>query len=93
MRALVVNFEQEAAKRLRKLTRMQRRVMDEMLDGQPNKIIAYRLGISVRTAENHRAAVMMKTGAESLVDLLRYAILADLENDQLDEDDTPPASH
>lgn len=88
MRGLVINFEQDAAARLRALTKTQRRVMELMIDGQPSKIIAFRLGISQRTAENHRAAIMERTGARSIVDLLRFAILADAEI-EIDGDERP----
>jgi two-component system response regulator FixJ len=43
--------------------------------GQPNKVIAYDLGISIRTTEIYRANVMTKMKATSLSDLVRMAIL------------------
>ena len=55
------------------LTTRQREVMGKVLDGQNNKLIAYNLGISQRTVEHHRAAVMKRTGAKSLADLARFA--------------------
>lgn len=78
-RRLVVNFEQDAANRINSLTPQQRLVMEQMLDGHANKEIAYRMGISQRTVENHRSAIFERTGAKSLPDLLRYAILAEME--------------
>ena len=42
--------------------------------GKPNKQIAAELGISERTAETHRAAVMRKLGGTSTADVVRYAI-------------------
>lgn len=78
-RRLVSAVEQDATKRINNLTPTQRLVMEQMLDGHSNKIIAYRLGLSQRTIENHRAAIFERTSAKSLVDLLRLMVLADLE--------------
>ena len=58
------------------LTKRQHQVMDRVLAGQPSKIIAADLGISQRTVENHRAAIMNKMGATSLPALARLAIAA-----------------
>lgn len=58
------------------LTKRQRQIMDLVLAGHPNKNIAADLGLSQRTVENHRAAIMLKTGAKSLPALARLAIAA-----------------
>ena len=48
--------------------------MDLVVAGHMNKEIAWRLGISQRTVELHRANVMKKTGAKSLPDLIQLVI-------------------
>jgi two-component system CheB/CheR fusion protein len=65
-----------AVTRLADLTARQRQIMELVLAGHPNKNIAADLGISQRTVENHRAAVMKKTGSQSLSALIRLALAA-----------------
>jgi two-component system CheB/CheR fusion protein len=66
-----------AATRFAGLTARQRQIMELVLAGHPSKNIAADLGISQRTVENHRAAVMKKTGLHSLSALIRLALAAD----------------
>src|SRR5690349_6473084 len=66
-----------AATRLAGLTVRQRQIMELVLAGHPSKNIAADVGISQRTVENHRAAVMKKTGSHSLSALIRLALAAD----------------
>jgi two-component system, chemotaxis family, CheB/CheR fusion protein len=65
-----------AASSIAGLTGRQRQVMDLVLAGHPSKNIAADLGISQRTVENHRAAVMKKTGSRSIPALIRLALAA-----------------
>lgn len=58
------------------LTPRQRQIMEEVLAGHPSKNIAADLGISQRTVENHRAAIMERTGSASLPALARLAVAA-----------------
>jgi DNA-binding CsgD family transcriptional regulator len=64
------------------LTQRQHEVLGYVLAGQPSKNIAADLGISRRTVENHRAAIMARTGATSLPALARLAIGADVSGDR-----------
>ena len=56
------------------LTMRQRQILDLVLAGQPSKNIAADLGISQRTVDNHRAAIMRKTGSKSMPALVRTAL-------------------
>ena len=58
------------------MTPREREVMDLVIQGRPNKIIADDLGISQRTVESHRAAVMKRVGVKSLPDLVRLVMAA-----------------
>jgi two-component system, LuxR family, response regulator FixJ len=61
--------------RLDLLTQREREVFDLVAMGEPNKVIAQRLGISFRTVEVHRAHIIEKLQARSLSDLIRMGIL------------------
>lgn len=65
----------EAEARLSQLTPREREVMNLLVAGKHNKVIAKELSISVRTAEAHRAKVMKKLHAESLSDIVRLALV------------------
>lgn len=49
-------------------------ILQMLAEGKSNKEVAQVLGISVKTAETHRAAIMRKLGLHNLSDLVRYAI-------------------
>lgn len=61
--------------RLKLLSERERQVMEGLVAGKPNKIIAYDLGISARTVEIYRANVMTKMQADSLSALVRMVLL------------------
>jgi two-component system, LuxR family, response regulator DctR len=54
---------------LAELTEREREVMQLVIDGKPNKLVADALGISVRTVEVHRARVFDKMNVRSAVEL------------------------
>jgi two-component system response regulator FixJ len=62
------------------LTLREREVLAELVDGHPNKIVAYHLKISPRTVEIHRANIMAKLEARNLSDLVRIALSAGVES-------------
>ena len=82
MRALVQSRQSEeisvargeALGHLQGLTSRQKQIMALVLSGHPSKNIAADLGISQRTVENHRAAIMDRTGAHSLPELARLVM-------------------
>ena len=57
------------------LTPREREVFERVASGEPNKVIARQLGISVRTVELHRAHIAEKLQARSLSDLIRMGII------------------
>jgi len=57
-----------------RLTPREREIIQLLAEGHRNKKIAEELGISVKTVETHRTAVMRKLGVSSVVDLVRYAV-------------------
>lgn len=73
-RALAVrDFETKTADlkgRLSTLTSRETEVLNLLVEGQTSRVIASRLGISVRTAEHHRARIMEKLGASSTCRLI-----------------------
>jgi two-component system response regulator FixJ len=60
--------------RLAQLSARERQVLDGLIAGKANKVIAYDLGISPRTVEIYRANVMTKMQANSLSELVRMAL-------------------
>jgi two-component system response regulator FixJ len=62
--------------RIATLSNRERDVLDGLVAGKPNKIIAFDLAISPRTVEIYRANLMTKMKAASLSELVRMALLA-----------------
>lgn len=61
--------------KLEKLTHREKTVFDMISDGMPNKVIADRLHLSLRTVEAHRASVFEKVEAASVADLVKLKLL------------------
>lgn len=73
------SYVKEAAKKIQghfqdELTLREKEVLRQLAGGQSNKEVAAGLGISVRTAETHRATIMKKLRARSFSELVRYAV-------------------
>ncbi len=69
----------EAAARVASLTPREAEVLQGLLAGRQNKVIAIDLGLSPRTVEIHRANLMSKLGASSLSEAVRLALTAGLD--------------
>ncbi len=63
------------------LTQREKEVVTLAAQGLMNKVIAYRLGISERTAQTHRGVACRKLGAKTSVDLLRVLQTLGLEKE------------
>ncbi|HLQ94618.1 MAG TPA: response regulator [Xanthobacteraceae bacterium] len=76
----------EAAERIAALSPRERQVLDALVAGRPNKVIAYDLSISARTVEVHRARMMERLGVRQLAEAIRLAVMARLAppDDSLD---------
>ena len=68
----------QAARRLAGLSPRERQVLEGIVAGKPNKVIAYDLDISVRTVEVHRARLLTRLGTHSMAAAIRIAVLAAL---------------
>lgn len=76
-----------AEARVTALTAREVSICKALLAGQPNKIIAHNLGISIRTVEAHRSNVMMKLSARNIAEVFMLLNQAGLSPEQV----TPPA--
>ena len=62
--------------RLESLTPRERQVLERVVAGKPNKVMAAELDVSQRTVESHRAHLMEKMGANSLAQLVHMTLIA-----------------
>lgn len=65
-------------KNLSKLTPRESEVLGHLGRGKPNKVIAYDMGLSVRTVEGYRASIMGKLNVRTLGELMQIVLDADL---------------
>src|ERR1700736_556436 len=68
----------DAIRRIATLSPREREVLDGLLAGRPNKLIAYDLGISVRTVEVHRARMMERLRMRQFAEVIRLGVMARL---------------
>jgi FixJ family two-component response regulator len=68
------NRLREIRRRLDSLSEKQQEVIDMMVDGTANKVIARRLDVSIRTVENRRHDIFEKMQANSLAELVRMVV-------------------
>jgi two-component system, LuxR family, response regulator FixJ len=68
----------EATRRLAALSPREKEVLDGLVAGQQNKVIAAHLGISVRTVEGHRVRMLERLGIQRLAEAIRLAVMASL---------------
>ena len=66
------------SEKLALLSRRETEVLDRLVKGKINKVIAADLNISVRTVEAHRANIMAKLGVNSLSDLVKISIYSQI---------------
>ena len=64
----------EGERPARRLTPREREIVQLLAEGKSNKEIASYLNISVKTAETHRANIMLKLNFHSVTELVRYAV-------------------
>lgn len=69
------SLKSDAAARLSRLSRREREVMDLVVVGLASKNIAERLGLRVKTVENHRAHLKKKLGVDSVAELVQLAFM------------------
>lgn len=68
--------QEDARARLGRLTPREDDVLRGLIAGRPNKVLAFELGLSVRTVEMHRANMMDRLGVRTLPDAFRIALRA-----------------
>jgi two-component system response regulator FixJ len=70
------NDATQAVQRMAALSPRERQVLEGIVAGKANKLIAYDLNISIRTVEVHRTRLMVRLGTHSIAEAIRTAVLA-----------------
>jgi two-component system response regulator FixJ len=68
----------QAAQRMATLSPRERQVLEGIVSGKPNKLIAHELDISVRTVEVHRTRLMVRLGTHGIAEAIRIAVMGAL---------------
>jgi two-component system response regulator FixJ len=76
----------QAQAKVATLSERQRAVLLGILKGQPNKIIAWELGLSIRTVEAYRAQMLIKLGVRGTAEAVRMAMAAGMGGNGLSGD-------
>ena len=71
---------------MEQLNESQRTVLDMVVRGLPNKTIANRLDVSIRTVENRRHEIFQVMGANSVAELVRMVIEAEGDPPKTEEE-------
>lgn len=72
---------EELLQRFESLTPKERQVLEYIVAGDANKVVARKLDVSIRTVENHRQKIFQKMQADSLAELVRMALNAGVVTD------------
>ena len=75
-------FRADAIARVDTLTPRQRQVLIGILQGRPNKIIAFELALSIRTVETYRAQLLEKLNVRGTAEAVRLALAAGLAEER-----------
>jgi two-component system response regulator FixJ len=78
-----------AARRLAVLSTRERQVLDQIVAGQSNKVIAHKLAISMRTVEVHRAHILRRLGIRSIAEAISLSALAAVTSPDRNEEEMP----
>ena len=83
-----VQPSEEALALIGRLSPRQREVLSGMLGGEPNKMMAWKLGLSIRTVEAHRAQMMARLQVRSIAEVIQIGLASGLT--PLDQTAHPP---